>query len=95
DFGGVRAGVPEEIARRNTLVLRYSYEDVRLYNIGSLLIADLLRPDRAVRISRLAVDFARDTRNSRIDATSGEYLTLNYSLALSALGGNISFNRFE
>lgn len=95
DFGGVRAGVPEEIARRNTLVLRYSYEDVRLYNIGSLLIADLLRPDRAVRISRLAVDFARDTRNSRIDATSGEYLTLNYSLALDALGGNISFNRFE
>ena len=95
DFGGMRAGIPEEVARQNTLVLRYSYEDVRLYNIGSLLIADLLRPDRVVRISRLAFDFARDTRNSRVDATSGEYLTLNYSLALDKLGGNISFNRFE
>ncbi|HYP53347.1 MAG TPA: POTRA domain-containing protein, partial [Pyrinomonadaceae bacterium] len=47
-----------EVQKRSTLFLRYNYEDVRLFNIQSLLIADLLRPDRAVRLSRFGVTFA-------------------------------------
>ncbi|HYJ47133.1 MAG TPA: POTRA domain-containing protein, partial [Pyrinomonadaceae bacterium] len=52
---------------RSLLFLRYSYEDVRLYNINSLLIASILRPDRAIRLSRLGATFVRDTRNSQFD----------------------------
>lgn len=80
---------------RSILFLRYSYEDVRLFNISSLLIAPILRPDRAIRTSRVAATFVRDTRDSQFDATRGEYLTLDYALALRALGGNISFNKFQ
>jgi outer membrane protein insertion porin family len=80
---------------RSTLFLRYNYEDVRLYNIGSLLIEPILRPDRAVRLSRLAATFVRDTRDSQFDATRGEFLTLDYGLALRQLGGNLSFNKFQ
>lgn len=49
--------------RTRTIVFgRYSYEDVRLYNLDSLLIRPILQPDRAVRLSRLGVSFVRDTR---------------------------------
>lgn len=84
-----------EQVKRSTLFLRYSYEDVRLFNINSLLIQRLLQPDRAIRLSRLGATFARDTRDSQFDATRGQYLTLDYSLALSQLGGNLSFSKFQ
>jgi outer membrane protein insertion porin family len=80
---------------RSILFLRYSYEDVRLYNINSLLIASILRPDRAIRLSRLAATFVRDTRDSQFDTQRGDFLTLDYSLALRQLGGNLSFNKFQ
>jgi outer membrane protein insertion porin family len=80
---------------RSAIFLRYSYEDVRLFNISSLLIADILRPDKAIRLSRLGVTFVRDTRDSQFDATRGEFFNLDYGLALSQLGGNISFNKLQ
>ncbi|MDT4965937.1 MAG: outer membrane protein insertion porin family [Acidobacteriota bacterium] len=80
---------------RSVLFLRYSYEDVRLYNINSLLIASILRPDRAIRLSRFGATYVRDTRNSQFDTQRGDFLTLDYSLALSQLGGNLSFNKFQ
>ncbi len=83
------------VQKRSTLFLRYNYEDVRLFNIGSLLIAPVLRPDRSVRLSRLGATFARDTRDRQFDPTRGEFLTLDYSLALRQLGGNLSFNKFQ
>lgn len=47
---------------RTVVFVRYNYEDVRLFNIQSLLIQPVLQPDRAIRISRLATSFVRDTR---------------------------------
>ena len=81
--------------KRSTLFLRYSYEDVRLFNINSLLIARLLRPDRAIRLSRFGAAFVRDTRDSQFDATRGQFLTLDYGLALRQLGGNLSFSKLQ
>lgn len=47
---------------RSFLFFRYRFEDVRLFNIDSLLVADLLRPDQRVRISGFGTTFVRDTR---------------------------------
>ncbi|MBV9957816.1 MAG: BamA/TamA family outer membrane protein, partial [Acidobacteria bacterium] len=102
---------------RSIAFLRYSYEDVRLFHLDSLLIQPILQPDRVVRLSRLGAAFVRDTRekcgeNSRLlqmnsngtlerceysstDATGGDFLSLDYSLALRQLGGNISFNKLQ
>lgn len=44
------------------LFARYSYEDVRLFNLQSLLVKPILQPDRAVRLSRFGVSYVRDTR---------------------------------
>ncbi|HKP35281.1 MAG TPA: POTRA domain-containing protein [Pyrinomonadaceae bacterium] len=41
---------------------RYTYEDVRLRNIESLLIKDILQPDQVVRMSRFGTSFVYDTR---------------------------------
>lgn len=81
--------------KRSILFLRYRYEDVRLYNINSLLIASILRPDRAIRLSGFGATYVRDTRNSQFDTTRGDFLTFDYSLSLRQLGGNISFNKFQ
>jgi len=54
------------ISRKNRSVVyfRYRFEDVRLYNIESLLIKELLIPDARIRISGFGVTFARDTRRN-------------------------------
>ena len=54
------------ISRRNRSIVffRYRYEDVRLYNIESLLIKELLIPDARIRISGFGVTFVRDTRRN-------------------------------
>jgi outer membrane protein assembly factor BamA len=100
---------------------RYSYEDVRLFNLQSLLVKPVLQPDRAVRLSRFGTSFVRDTRErcergllpsrsiaeedlgrpgeicryNQVDATRGDFFTVDYAVALRQLGGNISFNRFQ
>jgi outer membrane protein insertion porin family len=47
---------------RSIIFARYLYEDVRLFNLESLVIKDILKPDRVVRLSRFGLSFARDTR---------------------------------
>ena len=56
---------------RSLLFLRYKYEDVRILNVESLLIRDLLLPDAKVRTSGLETNFTFDTR---------ENCLINYSL---------------
>lgn len=46
----------------SALFLRYSYEDVRLFNLQSLLIKPVLQPDHAVRLSKFGASYVRDTR---------------------------------
>jgi outer membrane protein insertion porin family len=41
---------------------RLSYEDVRLYNLESLVVRPILEPDRRVRLARIGASFVRDTR---------------------------------
>jgi outer membrane protein insertion porin family len=80
--------------RTNTILfVRYNYEDVRLFNIGSLLLSPILQPDRAVRLSRFGATLTRDTRDSQFDPTRGEFFTSDFSVAFKQLGGNLSFSK--
>ncbi|HEX8632913.1 MAG TPA: POTRA domain-containing protein [Pyrinomonadaceae bacterium] len=78
---------------RTILFLRYNYEDVRLLNIQSLLVAPILQPDKAVRLSRFGATLTRDTRDRQFDPTRGEFLTVDYAVAIKQLGGNLSFTK--
>lgn len=55
---------------RSIAFFRYRFEDVRLTNVESLLIKDLVRPDARVRISGFNLTFARDTRQKCTTQTS-------------------------
>ena len=49
--------------RTRTIVFgRLSYEDVRLFNLESLVVRPILEPDRKVRLARIGGSFVRDTR---------------------------------
>ena len=49
--------------RTRTIVFgRFSYEDVRLFNLESLVVRPILEPDRKVRLARFGASFVRDTR---------------------------------
>jgi outer membrane protein insertion porin family len=49
--------------RTRTIIFgRLSYEDVRLYNLESLVVRPILEPDRKVRLARLGASLVRDTR---------------------------------
>lgn len=50
--------------KRSIIFARYRFEDVRLVNIDSLLIKDLLEPDKRIRISGFGFNFVRDTREN-------------------------------
>jgi outer membrane protein assembly factor BamA len=51
-------------ASRSIIFFRARFEDVRLAHIESLLIKDLLEPDKRTRISGFATTFVRDTRRN-------------------------------
>jgi outer membrane protein insertion porin family len=108
---------------RTIVFARISYEDVRLFNLESLVVKPILEPDRRVRLARIGGSLVRDTRErcergllnlrrvtsddetpgaqgevcryNQVDATRGEFLSIDYAVALRQLGGNISFNRFQ
>ncbi|HXM36234.1 MAG TPA: POTRA domain-containing protein [Pyrinomonadaceae bacterium] len=47
---------------RTIIFARYAYDDVRLINLSSLVIKDILQPDHAVRLSRFGASVVQDTR---------------------------------
>jgi outer membrane protein insertion porin family len=49
---------------RSIVFLRFRFEDVRLFQVESLLIKDLLLPDARIRTSGVGVTFVRDTREN-------------------------------
>lgn len=49
---------------RSIFFARYRFEDVRIFNVQSLLIRDLLEPDSRIRISGFGFNFVRDTREN-------------------------------
>ncbi|MBS1796858.1 MAG: BamA/TamA family outer membrane protein [Acidobacteria bacterium] len=52
------------VKNRSILFARYKFEDVRLFNVESLLIKDLLVPDARIRTSGFGATFVRDTREN-------------------------------
>lgn len=75
------------VRNRTIVFARYRYEDVRLSNIDSLLIKNLLSPDARIRISGFGANIVRDTR---------ENCRLKYSLVdIASKGGAVARCRYN
>jgi len=83
---------PLDQQKTKRLILRYSYQHTLLTNIT---IPDLVLPeDRRVRLSTLAVQYVRDTRDKPLDAHHGIYQTATLEVSPTALGSSVNFVRF-
>ncbi len=49
---------------RSILFAKFKFEDVRIFNIESLLIKELIKPDSRIRTSGLSLTLVRDTREN-------------------------------
>lgn len=72
---------------------QYNFEQVRLFNLN-VNQQTLGREDVPVRLGRFTTTYYRDTRNSPFDPDKGQYLSLEGSIAATALGGNSQYVRF-
>jgi outer membrane protein insertion porin family len=83
---------PLDQQKTKRLILRYSYQHTLLTNIT---IPDLVLPeDRRVRLSTVAVQYVRDTRDKPLDAHHGIYQTATLEVSPTALGSSVNFVRF-
>lgn len=74
------------------LIFRYTYQHTLLTNIT---IPDLVLPqDQHVRLSTLAAQFVRDTRDKPLDAHHGVYQTATFEVSPTTLGSSVNFLRF-
>jgi outer membrane protein insertion porin family len=53
---------------------RFSYEDVRIFNLESLVVRPILEPDRRIRLSRIGASLVRDTRERCEKGLFGRHL---------------------
>lgn len=80
---------PVDRAKKNIVFLRYSYSKTDLTRI---LLAQLVPPeDQHIKLSTLAGNFTRDTRDNPIDAHRGFLGSLELNFNTSALGSNVDF----
>lgn len=77
-----------------SLHFRYSFENTRLFNVQNIPVEEIARNAQAVRLGQLSAGFTMDTRNSALNATTGQLISVEHSLAARPFGGNEAFNKF-
>ncbi len=76
-------------AKKNLFYVRYSYSKTDLTHV---LLAELVPPeDQHIRLSTIAGNITRDTRDNLMDAHRGVFDTLELDINSSALGSNVDF----
>lgn len=80
---------PIDRSQRDLLFLRYEYDRT---NLTRVLIPDLVLPeDRNVRLSTLAANVTRDTRDNPLDEHHGVLRSLELDLNTKKLGSSVNF----
>lgn len=80
-------------SKTNIFFLRYSYSKTDLTRIE--IPALVLPQDQHVRLSTIAANFTRDTRDNILDAHKGMLGTAEFDLSSSKLGGNVDFAKLN
>lgn len=80
---------------RTSLRLRYNMEHASLFDLDpNFPDTEVTRNERSIKLGMVSIGLTRDTRDSALNATRGELLSMDHSLAATMLGGNESFNKF-
>jgi outer membrane protein assembly factor BamA len=80
-------------AKANAIFLRYTYSDTELPDV---LIPQLVLPeDRHVRLSTIAANFTRDTRDNVLDEHKGVLYSAELDFNTTKLGSSVDFVKFN
>jgi outer membrane protein insertion porin family len=79
--------------KANTLFLRYSFSKTDLTRIE--IPALVLPADQHVRLSTVAVNFTRDTRDNPLDAHKGWLQSSEFDLNSKNLGSSVNFGKYN
>jgi outer membrane protein insertion porin family len=74
--------------------ISYNFERINIFDLRTS-IDEIARNSRPIRLGRIAVSYARDTRDNAFESTRGSFTLGGLSVASSALGGNEQFVRFN
>jgi outer membrane protein assembly factor BamA len=89
ELGGFQIQRSLDTAQKNILFFRYSYSHT---NITHVLIDALVpQQDRNIRLSTLAANLTRDTRDNPLDEHSGVLDSIEVDFNTSKLGSNVDF----
>lgn len=89
ELGTFEAQRALDIAQKNILFFRYGYSHT---NITRVLIPALVpERDRNIRLSTLAGNLTRDTRDNPLDAHGGVLDSIEFDFNTSKLGSNVDF----
>lgn len=89
ELGSFQLQKPIDRSRKDILFLRYSLNKTDLTRV---LISQLVpQQDRNIRLSTLAANLTRDTRDNPLNEHSGVLRSLEFDLNTKTLGSNVSF----
>lgn len=77
-----------------SLRFRYSIENSRLFNVQDIPLEEIARNETAIRLGLFSAGLTRDTRNSVLNPTKGQLISVEHSVAARPFGGNEAFNKF-
>ncbi len=83
-----------KLSARTSVRLRYNYERASLFNLENIPETDITRNERVIRLGMFSLGFTRDSRDSVLNPTRGQLVSLDHSVAADVFGGNESFNKF-
>jgi len=83
-----------KLGTRTSVRLRYNYERASLFNLENIPETDITRNERVIRLGMFSLGFTRDSRDSVLNPTRGQLVSLDHSVAANVFGGNESFNKF-
>ena len=83
-----------KFSENTSLRLRYSFETSKLFNVENIPIEEIARNETAIRLGLLSAGLTRDTRNSALNPTKGQLVSVEHSVAARPFGGNEAFNKF-
>jgi outer membrane protein insertion porin family len=77
-----------------SLRFRYSFENSKLFNVQNIPLEEIARNETAIRLGLFSAGLTRDTRNSVLNPTKGQLISVEHSVAARPFGGNEGFNKF-
>jgi outer membrane protein assembly complex protein YaeT len=83
-----------KLSEITSLRFRYTIENSKLFNVQDIPIEEIARNQTSIRLGLFSAGLTRDSRNSALNATKGELISFEHSVAARPFGGNEAFNKF-